>query len=361
MDKKNYSRGIYYLLFVTVAIILFGIMKITSSVMIPVALAILLALIAIPVIEKLQHKFHIPWGVGILITLVFFIILIWGIGSLLMTSIRAIIAAYPKYEDRFLSVYKVIATEMGFGFDEAKGLFDNLWQQLGVKKYIQTLALTVSNFAMSFLKNFTMVLLLFTFFLTESAMFQTKISLAFQGKTRNRVKLIIFKIIRETTRFISIKFFISLITGIIVYTGLMIIGIDFPIVWGFIAFLFNFIPTFGSVISCAATILFSIVQRFPEWQPVIATGILMVSTNFFLGNIVEPRIEGDNLDISPFIILVSLSLWGWLWGFTGMILAVPLTVIIKIICENISYLRPIGIFLSNQRTLKSKQNKMKKL
>ena len=67
-----------------------------------------------------------------------------------------------------------------------------------------------------------------------------------------------------------------------------------------------------------------------------------------LGNFIEPRIEGHNLGISPFVILVMLSLWGWMWGFVGMILAVPLTVIIKIICENIPLLHPVAILLGNK-------------
>jgi predicted PurR-regulated permease PerM len=73
----------------------------------------------------------------------------------------------------------------------------------------------------------------------------------------------------------------------------------------------------------------------------------MTSVNMVLGNILEPRIEGKNLGVSPFIILISLSLWGYIWGFTGMLIAVPLMVIIKIVCENIDYLKGLAILIGN--------------
>ena len=163
------------------------------------------------------------------------------------------------------------------------------------------------------------------------------------------------KIVSQVVRYLSIKFFISLGTGILVYFGTLIIGLNFPIVWAFIAFVMNFIPTFGSIISVGVTTIFSLMQFYPEWGKIIFVFIFMLSTNFLLGNIIEPKIEGDNLDLSIFVIIVCILFWGWLWGFTGMILAVPLTVIIKIICENIEFLHPIAIFLSND-PIKAKQN-----
>ena len=88
-------------------------------------------------------------------------------------------------------------------------------------------------------------------------------------------------------------------------------------------------------------------QFYPEWGKIIYAVVLLISVNFVLGNIIEPRIEGRHLGLSPFAILISLSIWGWIWGFIGMILAVPMTVIIKIICQNIPELKRVAIFLSN--------------
>ncbi len=356
-EEKNYPKGIFYILLAFMAAGILAILKVTASFSIPITMAILLSFVALPVISMFYRKFHLPWAIGIVIMLVFFIILILVISSLLTTSVAAILAVYPKYESRFLELYKIAASNFGLVYDDAKSLFENLWAQLGIKKLVQSMAFMASNMAVTFVKNFMLVFLLFTFLLAEVSIFQEKISLAFEGRVQYRVKKILMNTIVDVTQFLSIKFIISFATGILIYIGLKLVGIEFPIVWGFLAFVLNFIPTFGSALSCGSIIIFSILQFFPEWPPVILTAIIVVAINFVLGNIIEPRIEGRNLDLSPFFILVSLSLWGWLWGFIGMILAVPLTVIIKIICENISFLRPAAILLGNKKDIKSAKQK----
>lgn len=349
MEEKNYTKGIFFVLLVFLLVLTVTILKITYTVSVPIALAIFMSLCVLPIITRVHKKTHMPWGVGIFLSLVFFVILISVIGSLLAKSAQSVLAMFPKYEERMLYVYQYIAERFALPYDEGKTLIQNLWGQLGIRNAIQGFALTISNYAVSFLKNLLTILLLYTFLLTEVSITQGKVNLAFQGKMKYRVNFIIIKVIVETTRFLSIKFFVSLATGLIVFGGLSLLKIDFPIIWGFLAFVLNFIPTFGSWISCTATILFSILQCFPSWPPMLYVALLMIGTNFVIGNIIEPKIEGDNLDLSPFIILVSLSIWGWIWGFIGMILAVPMTVIIKIISENISFLNPIAIFLGGNK------------
>jgi predicted PurR-regulated permease PerM len=81
----------------------------------------------------------------------------------------------------------------------------------------------------------------------------------------------------------------------------------------------------------------------------------MLGANQLIGNVLEPKIMGDNLGISPLVVLMSLSLWGWLWGFTGMILAVPMTVIVKIVCENIPVLEPVSVLIGSHRSVMAKR------
>ena len=274
----------------------------------------------------------------------------------MQASAASIINAYPRYENRLLTLYKYAASQFNLSFDEGKTLIANLLAQLKIRQYLQSAALTVSNTALVSAKNIFLIFMMYTFLLVEAGTFEKKISVAFEGKMRHRVKSVITKVIVDTTRYISIKFAISFVTGVVVYIGLTIIGVDFAVVWAFLAFLLNFIPTFGSVISFLVTVFFAVLQFFPQVPPVIATALLMVLSNMTLGNVVEPRVTGGNLNISPFLILVSLSVWGWVWGFIGMILAVPFLVFIKIICENVSFLKPIGILIGNNKSVKRKQS-----
>lgn len=354
--ERNYAKRIYILLSFMAALAFIAILKVTKGIAVQIVLSVLLALVALPALRKMHTRLRFPWGLGIVVSLAAFILLIGAIARLLQASAVSIINAYPRYENRLLTLYKYAASQFNLSFDEGKTLIENLLAQLKVRQYLQSAALSVSNIALVSTKNIFLIFMMYTFLLVEAGSFEKKISVAFEGKMRHRVKSVITKVIVDTTSYLSIKFAISLATGIVVFIGLSIIGVDFAVVWAFLAFLLNFIPTFGSVISFLVTVFFAVLQFFPQVPPVIATALLMVLSNMILGNVVEPRVEGGNLNISPFLILVSLSVWGWIWGFIGMILAVPFLVFIKIVCENISFLKPIGILIGNNKSVKRRQN-----
>ena len=354
--EKNYPRRIFILLTFFAMVAFVAILKVTKTISVQIILSILLALVALPAVRKMRNKLRLPWGAGVLVTLIAFILLIGAIARLLQASAASIINAYPRYENRFLTIYKYAATQFNLSYDEGKTLIENLLGQLKIRQYLQTAAVSVSNTALSFAKTLFVIFMMYTFLLVEAGTFEKKITLAFEGKMRHRVKSVITKVIVDTTSYLSIKFAISLATGIVVFAGLSIIGVDFAIVWAFLAFLLNFIPTFGSVISFLLTVFFSVLQFFPSLPPIIAAALLMLFANMILGNFVEPRVEGGNLDISPFLILVSLSVWGWVWGFIGMLFAVPFLVFIKIICENVSFLKPVGILLGNNKSIKKEES-----
>ncbi|MCR5765889.1 MAG: AI-2E family transporter [Treponema sp.] len=357
MEEKDYSKAIFYILFFLAIIAIGTLCKLLSSVILPVVVAVLMTFSFMPVILKLNRKLKIPWILLVIIIDIILLFAIFALSSLLVSSLSTIIAEYPKYESRFMSIYKLTAATFNLQFDDGKSFIDNLWSVLQVREYVQKLAVFLSSGLFTFAKYFLVIILLFTFLLIEIKSTGKKINSAFHSKTRSKVFRIIQQVISETVRYLSIKFFISLATGILVFIGTSIVGMDFPIVWGFLAFIMNFIPTFGSIISTLLTTLFATLQFYPAWGKIIYIFILLLSINMILGNILEPRIEGNHLGLSPFVILVSLSLWGWLWGFVGMILAVPMTVIIKIVCENFSILNPIAVLLGNGIARKTPQSK----
>jgi len=355
MEEKNYSKPIFYILFFLAIILLGALCKVLSSVVLPVVIAIFMTFAFMPVIMKINNKLKIPWVILVIIIDIILFIAIFGLSSLLVSSLSTITAEYPKYESKFMSIYRILASTFNLQFDDGKSFIDNIWSVLQVREYVQRLAVFLSSGLISFAKYFFMIILLFTFLLIEVKMTGKKINGAFRKNTKGKVFHIIQQVISETVRYLSIKFFISLATGVLVFIGTSLIKLDFPIVWGFLAFIMNFIPTFGSIISTVITTVFAMLQFYPVWGKIIYVFILLLSINMILGNILEPRIEGNHLGLSPFVILVSLSLWGWLWGFVGMILAVPMTVIIKIICENFEMLNGIAVLLGNGKRRKKEE------
>lgn len=334
-----------------VGVIIAGaVLKLTASVVIPIVIAILFSFVFTPIIKKLNKKLKIPWVLGTFLIVLLIIIIIAILGTIIGTSFSTILNQYPKYEAKFMSIYKVFADSFNLSFNEDLSFFDNIWSQLKVREFIQNIAVAFSGDLITITKTFGMVLLLLVFLLLEMKNFKEKIISAFEcnEKTKGKIIPIGRKIIDDVVHFLSIKFFISLITGVLVFIFSAIIKLDFAIMWGFIAFIMNFIPTFGSLFSVIITTLFALLQFYPNPVPIVFIFITTTLTNFILGNVLEPRIEGKDLGISPFIIIVSLTVWGWIWGFIGMILAVPITVIVKIICENISFLRGIAILIGNK-------------
>lgn len=344
-ENKSTSKVFYILLFF--AVVLAGFLaRLLSSVIIPIIFAVMLSFVLLPLIKKINLKTGIPWVLSTIIVVFLFTVAFLGISSLLISSLTKIIAEYPKYESKFMAVYQVLAKSFNLEIDESKSFIENMWNFLKVREYVQKAAVFLSSGTFSFSKNFFLILLMTTFLLIEMRITKRKMYYAF-SKDKDKISKVSHQIVNETMQYISIKFVISLTTGIICFLATWLTGMDFPVIWAFLAFIMNFIPIFGSIISVGLTTIFAIVQFNPSWTIPLFILIFLTSVNILLGNIIEPRIEGKNLGISPFVILVSLSFWGYIWGFTGMLIAVPITVIIKIICENIDYLNSIAIILGN--------------
>ncbi len=357
MEKKypGYARAIFYLLLFLTVIACVAVLKVTYSFFMPLTIALLLSFVFYPFVKKL-HSFHVPWVCGILIVVLLAAATFYVIGNLLAASCKAVLSAYPRYEARFSSIYALMAKRFNLPLDENSSLFANLWNSLGVRNFVQDAALTASNYIFSILKLTLVISLFIIFFMVEIRGMKDKIYRAFPKERMGRkIMFIITKIIAEVTRYISIKFMVSLFTGILVFALTFFLGMDFAVIWGFLAFILNFIPNFGTMVSWAITTGFSVLQFYPSGAKIFVVAAGVFAINFVLGNIIEPRWEGSNLGISPFLILVSLSLWGWLWGFSGMILSVPILVVIKIIFENIDFLNPLAVLLGNSRTFRKKR------
>lgn len=348
MNKDLYTKNIFYLLTFCSIVLLGVIMKLLASVMIPVVIAVLLSCVFYPIVKRLNEKLKMPWVLGSLIMVLAIVILIMILSTIIGTSLTTFLGQYPKYESKFLSLYKMYADTFNFQFYDDKSFFENIWGQLKVREFVQKFALSFSSDLLSFTKSIGMVLLFIAFLLIEMRFGHEKVDAMFKGKSSRRVMNVTRKIMTETVRFLSIKFFISLATGILVFLCCLICGVDFAILWAFFAFVMNFIPTFGSIFSVVLTTLFTLLQFYPSMLRTVFIFVSMTTINMVLGNIIEPRVEGKNLGISPFVILVSLTFWGWMWGFIGMIIAVPMMMIVKIICENVSFLQPVAIILGNK-------------
>jgi predicted PurR-regulated permease PerM len=158
---------------------------------------------------------------------------------------------------------------------------------------------------------------------------------------------LIEKINIDIKTYINIKTLTSLITALLSFIVMKIAGVHFAEFWALLIFLLNFIPTIGSIMAVIPPSLLSLIQFDNSYTTAILVIIFLISIQFLIGNIIEPKFLGESLNLSPLVIILSLGLWGNIWGIVGMFLCVPLTVIASIILAKFPKTRPIAVFLSS--------------
>jgi len=346
------GRAIFFLMVFICIIAAAAVLKIASSVILPFTIAAFLAFVMFPLIQALD-KIKCPRIISILLVIIIIVSGLYVFGVVLITSGRMIVEQYPQYEGRIKIIYDWIANLFDLPNDEAVSLWQNLWDQVAIRSWVRHFTFSLSNISVRFLSSAVLVVLFMVFILMEASIFRKKLITAFR-KRIGRIDRMGNEVITQVSRYLGAKFLISLANGVIFAVAFYFIGLEFAIVWGVVQFLLNFIPTLGSIVAGVVISLFALLQFWPDPAPIILIVAIVLSVNMILGNILDPKIIGDHLGISPLIILASLSIWGYIWGFAGMVIAVPMTVIIKIICENIPIMEPVSILLGSRKSVRAK-------
>jgi predicted PurR-regulated permease PerM len=151
----------------------------------------------------------------------------------------------------------------------------------------------------------------------------------------------------QVQRYLGLKTLTSLTTGLLIGLWTAILGLDFAVVWGLLAFLLNYIPNIGSIVAAFPAVLLALVQGGIYYAVLVAIGYVVV--NVGIGNFIEPWLMGRTLGLSTLVVFLSLVFWGWMWGSVGMLLSVPLTMIIKILLENTDDLQWMAVMLDSRR------------
>ena len=342
---KN-TNVIVVLLGIVAVFVLGVILQELRSVLLPFSVAMLLSIIFRPVVFFLKAR-RIPTVFSLLVVLLSLTLVLVLFGMLVFSSARSFTDALPRYQQRIEEVV-----------DNAKESLEQLAEPLEIDvqnlmgDLIQVSTVTaalssgVGSF-FSFLGNIFLVILFMLFILAGTGDLDSKVEVAFSPEVAERIATVVRNISAQVRQYLVTKTLISAATGFLIFLILWILGIDFPLLWGFLAFLLNFIPNIGSLLSVVFPFLLSLLQFDTLTRPIIAL-VLMEAVQIVMGNVIEPRMMAFSLNLSPLLVLVSLIFWGSLWGILGMVLAVPLTATIKIIFENIEPLRPVAVLMGGE-------------
>lgn len=328
-------------LLLIVVFIIGVVLKLARPVLFPFFLAIFLSFTLYPVLDFLT-RFKIPRSVAIVFILLVTFFIVYLLGNLLYSSGKTFAAEFPKYGQKINDILVSISERLPIPSKELEPF--NLMDQLNFKNIGNMLLSTLGTFV-SFLYNLFLILIFLVFILAGRGETEAKIFRSFnreQGETFIQIKN---NIDTQIQRYLGIKTVVSFITGLLATIVLLFFGVDFAIVFGFLTFILNYIPNIGSIIATAFPLVIALVQFDTLW-PAFWILIILGTLQMIIGNFIEPRIMGQGLGLSPLVILFSLFFWGWLWGFPGMILAVPIVAVIKIVTSNIPSLKFISILIS---------------
>lgn len=325
-----------------IAIFMGGIIvRLAKPVLFPFFLAIFLSFILSPVLDFLT-RLKIPKTVSIIFILLVTFFVLYLLGALFYSSGKAFASEFPKYGQKMNSLLESLQEK--FKFSRFKWDPSKLLGSLDINKIGSFILSSLGPF-FSFISNLFLILIFLIFVLAGRGKARIKIENSFSRARATKVISVIEKIDSQIQRYLAIKTVVSLIIGSLTTIILVVFGVNFAVVFGFLTFLLNYIPTIGSVISTLLPVVMAAIQFESLWPAFWILVILVVVDNI-LGNFVEPKLMGQGLGLSPLLVLFSLFFWGWLWGIAGMILAVPIIAIIKIILSNIPSLRFIEALMS---------------
>ncbi len=345
MDRDRTSLYLGLLAFVAVGAILYF----ARSVILPLLLAVFLTAMIGPILRALQRR--LPLWLSLVVVLLGLAAIVVGGSALFAMSSMQIVRKGPEYADIFQRRLEELLAS--FGREDVK----ISWEQVGLGKG--------AGFALAFLGaglesvanavgQAVIVLILTIFIAFEANQFEKKVGIGFGSDTARKIVESFTAIAAEIQRYVMTKTFLSLLVGLCNYVVCVIVGIDFPIFWGVLAFLLNFIPNIGSTVAIVPPVLLAFVQFGTPTRPLATLGTLIVLQNL-IGNVLEPKLLSRSMKLSALVVFLSMIFWGWLWGITGVVLSVPLTVAVKIVCGHVEALKPVAVLLGGAPSEKSEQ------
>ncbi len=316
------------------------------SVLIPFSVALLLSFIFQPIVLYLKAR-RIPTALALIVVFVTLAGAATIIGYIVYSSAQSLATAADRYLPRLQTVIvdiELLIQRVASAIGLEEGRLD-LGQMIDPSLFPTLLQSGIGE-AITFAGNTFLVLLFMLFILAGSGELVVKVRRAYPSAIADRIASVTDNISQQVRQYLVAKTLVSIGTGILIFLVLWILGVDYPIFWGFLAYLLNYIPNIGSFIAVIFPFGFALLQFDTLTIPIVAA-LLMWFIQIVMGNVVDPRLMAFSLNLSPLLVIVSLIFWGWLWGVVGMILAVPLTATIKIFFENIQSLRPIAVLMES--------------
>ncbi len=338
-SKQGLSNWTRFMVVSACFVILVAGIRVAAPMLVPFLLSIFIVIICAPLLFWLQKK-GVPDVLAILSILIGVIVLFVLLAALVGTSLNDFTRDLPEYQRRLTGETAGLITWLkAHGVEISSQTATDL---INPAKVMQMTAQIFSGLSGALANGF-LILLTVVFIMLEASGLPRKLQLALDNPDTTLEGFSRFTV--SVNRYIGIKTIFSLVTGILIWLWLVILGVKHAILWGLLAFLLNYVPNIGSIIAAIPAVLLALVQLGVTAALLTAAGYATV--NIVVGSIIEPRFMGRGLGLSTLVVFLSLVFWGWALGMVGMLLSVPLTMIFKIALESSAETRWIAIMLGS--------------
>jgi len=340
-EQINSSRGFRILISVAALVIIIAGVSLAQSVVVLFLVSFFLALLGTPAVLWLKEK-HIPSVFAVLIVMAGMIVIILLIGVQIGTSFSSFSDNLPALQSRIREQVLGLIVLL-----KSKGIVvqENFFMDYVNPETIMKLTADLLTGLSSVLSDLVLILLTVTFILLEVSSFPLKLRAVIGDPKQKFPQFTHFA--NDMKRYMVIKTLISLATGILIAFWLYILDVDYPILWGFLAFLLNYIPNIGSIVAAIPAVVLAVIQLGFGSAVLVAAGYILV--NFVIGNVIEPKVMGRKLRLSTLVVFLSLIFWGGLLGLVGAILSIPLTMTLKFAFESSENTRWIAVLLGSEK------------
>ncbi len=336
----NFAKAFYFFAFMFLFVYALNSL---SDILTPIAIAILIWFLINALANQIKKLPFLNPKVGDIIaiplSLIFIVYSMIEIGSFIASSMMELGSTISQLDGKVNQLVEKLSTVTSFDLTTP---LEKFFQEFSISSVINKVMAAFSAIFGNLIQIFLYVL----FLLIDQQFFSAKLNALFPKKeNRNRVEHILTSISKGIRTYISITTIISLLTGVLTYLICEMFSLQGAVLWGFIAFVLNFIPTIGSIIAVLIPTIFALIQ-FPLISDVLILFTLLIIIQFVLGNIIQPRMMGNKLNISQFIVILSLVVWGAMWGTIGMFLSVPLMMILLIVLAQFESTKKLAILIS---------------
>ncbi len=326
----------------------------STPVMLPLVISITLAYLLHPIVGFVE-RLKVPHSLAVGIVTLVVVGIIALLTFLLVGEVADLISVLPQYRTTIMNTVENWSTAVTDFLNNYRGIVGNPEkiavgpdQAKSIGGFLLKGATSITNFLVGAVSIFFLVL----FMLLESNLFARKFPRLFGPNHVETSQEILREINTQLKGFVQIRFYIFIAFSIVVTVALLIMDVQYAYIWGPLAGLLNIIPYIGSIAGAIPPIVVAGIQHGSIW-PMIYVTIFFLVLQGIEGNYITPKLTANSVDLNAVTVFVSLMYWGWIWGGIGLLVAVPVTSMIKVVCDHIEPLKPIGLLLGTDKNEKA--------